>query len=154
MTEECIEKLFTCDEGLKLFLELANVKDHDRSCCKHISHIIEETSKLEGPTILMVDEVLPWTCSATKTSGSKKIHDWSNLELSTKVDVIMAVSPAPIPYAASRGLFQVIPPSQTNIYTQQLFLQHRNFAELARLLSCVKYHHKDLSVGEYDNIDL
>ena len=100
----------------------------------------------------MVDEVLPWTGSATKTSGGKTIHDWSNLELSTKVDVIMAVSPAPT-YGASYEPFQVIPPSQTNIYTQQLFQQHRNFAELAWLLSCIKIHQKDL-VGEYDNIDL
>ena len=118
-----------------------------------MSHIIEEASKLEGPTILMVDEVLPWTGSATKTSGGKTIHDWSNLELSTKVDVIMAVSPAPTS-GFSQEPFQVISPSQTNIYTQQLFLQHRNFAELARLLSCVKSHQKDLEFSEYDNIDL
>ena len=101
----------------------------------------------------MVDEVLPWTGSATKTSGGKTIHDWSNMELSTKVDVIMAVSPAPT-YGASYESFQVIPPSQTNIYTQQLFQQHRNFAELAWLLSCIKYHQKDLKRSEYDNNDL
>ena len=100
----------------------------------------------------MVDEVLPYSGSAAKTSGGKKIHDWSNLELSTKVDVIMAVSPAPT--FGGREPFQVIPPSQTNIYTQQLFQQHRNFAELAWLLSCIKCHQKDLKIGEYDNIDL
>ena len=95
----------------------------------------------------MVDEVLPYSGSASKTSGGKIIHDWSNLELSTKVDVIMAVSPAPT-YAYSVEPFQVIPPSQTNIYTQQLLEQHRNFAELATLLSCIKSHDKDLSLSE------
>ena len=105
-----------------------------------MSHIIEEYSKLEGPTILMVDEVLPWTGS----QGETDIHDWSNLELSSQVDLIMAVSPAPT-YVLSGQLFQVIPPaSQPTMFTQQLLEPYRNFAELDRLLSCVKSHQKDL----------
>ena len=107
-----------------------------------MSHIIEEYSKLEGPTILMVDEVLPWTGPEERTEN---IHDWSNLELSSQVDLIMAVSPAPT-YGYSGQPFQVIPPAlQPTIFTQHLVEPYRNFAELDRLLSCLKSHHKDLS---------
>ena len=103
-----------------------------------MSHIIQEYSKLEGPTILMVDEVLPWT-------GPNSETDWSNLKPSSQVDLIMAVSPAPT-WGSSGQPFQVIPPaSQPTIFTQQLLEPYRNFAELDRLLSCVKSHHKDLS---------
>ena len=105
-----------------------------------MSHIIQEYSKLEGPTILMVDEVLPWTGPQEETD----IHDWSNLKPSSQVDLIMAVSPAPT-FAFDGQPFQVIPPaSQPTIFTQQLLEPYRNFAELDRLLSCVKRHHKDL----------
>ena len=106
-----------------------------------MSHIIEEYCKLEGPTILMVDEVLPWT----GPKDDPDINDWSKLELSSQVDLIMAVSPAPT-YARSGQAFQVIPPaSQPTIFTQHLVEPYRNFAELDRLMSCVKSHQKDLS---------
>ena len=89
----------------------------------------------------MVDEVLPWTVNSDKND----IHDWSNLELSSQVDLIMAVSPAPT-WGSEGQPFQVIPPaSQPTIFSQQLLEPYRNFAELDRLLSCVKSHHKDLS---------
>ena len=89
----------------------------------------------------MVDEVLPWTGPQEETD----IHDWSNLELSSQVDLIMAVSPAPS-YGSFGQPFQVIPPaSQPTIFTQHLVEPYRNFAELDRLLSCMKYHHKVLS---------
>ena len=85
----------------------------------------------------MVDEVLPWT-------GPKNETDWSNLKPSSQVDLIMAVSPAPT-YAFTGQPFQVIPPaSQPTIFTQHLVEPYRNFAELDRLLSCVKSHLKDL----------
>ena len=115
------------------------LKDHDKSCCKHMNHIIEEKSQMAGPTILMVDELLPWTGSATKTSGGKNIYDWSSLQLSPKVDVLMAVAPAPS-WVSSKEQFQLRAPSHPTIYTQQLLQQHRNFAQLARLLSCIKCH--------------
>ena len=96
---------------------------------------------MEGPTILMVDEVLPWTGPQEETD----IHDWSNLKPSSQVDLIMAVSPAPT-WGSSGQAFQVIPPaSQPTIFTQQLLEPYRNFAELDRLLSCLKCHHEDLS---------
>ena len=105
-----------------------------------MSHIIQEYSKLEGPTILMVDEVLPWTGPREETD----IHDWSNLKVSSQVDLIMAVSPAPLSFSGQP--FQVIPPaSQPTIFTQHLVEPYRNFAELDRLLSCVKSHQKELS---------
>ena len=89
----------------------------------------------------MVDEVLPWTGDSRKTD----IHDWSNLKPSSQVDLIMAVSPAPT-WGTSGQAFQVIPPaSQPTIFTQHLVEPYRNFADLDRLLSCVKSHHKDLS---------
>ena len=89
----------------------------------------------------MVDEVLPWTGPSNETD----IHDWSNLKPSSQVDLIMAVSPAPT-YQAYGQAFQVIPPaSQPTIFTQHLVEPYRNFAELDRLLSCVKSHQKDLS---------
>ena len=107
-----------------------------------MSHIIEEYSKLEGPTILMVDEVLPWTGDSRLTD----IHDWSNLKLSSQVDLIMAVSPAPTWLTSFGQPFKVIPPAlQPTIFTQHLVEPYRNFAELDRLLSCVKSHQKDLS---------
>ena len=88
----------------------------------------------------MVDEVLPWT----GPQGETDIHDWSNLELSSQVDLIMAVSPAPT-WDSYGQPFQVIPPaSQPTIFTQHLVEPYRNFAELDRLLSCLKCHHKDL----------
>ena len=103
-----------------------------------MSHIIEEYSKLEGPTILMVDEVLPWT-------GPNQETDWSNLKPSSQVDLIMAVSPAPTFGSYDGQAFQVIPPaSQPAIFTQQLLEPYRNFAELDRLLSCLKCHLVDL----------
>ena len=106
-----------------------------------MSHVIQEYSKLEGPTILMVDEVLPWTGPQEDTD----IHDWSNLKPSSQVDLIMAVSPAPT-YVTYGQAFQVIPPaSQPTIFTQHLVEPYRNFAELDRLLSCLKSHQKDLS---------
>ena len=87
----------------------------------------------------MVDEVLPWT-------GPNKETDWSNLKPSSQVDLIMAVSPAPTYGNYSGQAFQVIPPaSQPTIFTQHLVEPYRNFAELDRLLSCVKSHHEDLS---------
>ena len=86
----------------------------------------------------MVDEVLPWT-------GPRNETDWSNLKPSSQVDLIMAVSPAPT-YDHYGQPFQVIPPaSQPTIFTQHLVEPYRNFAELDRLLSCVKSHQKDLS---------
>ena len=89
----------------------------------------------------MVDEVLPWTGPKGKTNN----HDWSNLKPSSQVDLIMAVSPAPT-YGSEGQTFQVIPPaSQPTIFSQQLLEPYRNFAELDRLLSCLKCHHKDLS---------
>ena len=85
----------------------------------------------------MVDEVLPWT-------GPRNETDWSNLKPSSQVDLIMAVSPAPT-YASFGQVFQVIPPaSQPTIFTQHLVEPYRNFAELDRLLSCIKCHQKDL----------
>ena len=85
----------------------------------------------------MVDEVLPWT-------GPNEETDWSNLKPSSQVDLIMAVSPAPT-YGGFGQAFQVIPPaSQPTIFTQHLVEPYRNFAELDRLLSCVKSHQKDL----------
>ena len=85
----------------------------------------------------MVDEVLPWT-------GPRNETDWSNLKPSSQVDLIMAVSPAPP--SLSGQPFQVIPPaSQPTIFTQQLLEPYRNFAELDRLLSCLKSHYEDLS---------
>ncbi len=91
----------------------------------------------------MIDEVLPWTGPQEETD----IHDWSNLELSSQVDLIMAVSPAPTYGGFGPGQpFQVIPPaSQPTIFTQHLVEPYRNFAELDRLLSCLKSHQKDLS---------
>ena len=89
----------------------------------------------------MVDEVLPWTGDPRRTD----IHDWSNLKPSSQVDLIMAVSPAPT-YGTFGQPFQVIPPaSQPTIFTQHLVEPYRNFAELDRLLSCVKSHLKGLS---------
>ena len=89
----------------------------------------------------MVDEVLPWTGPRNETD----IHDWSNLKPSSQVDLIMAVSPAPT-FGTGGKPFQVIPPaSQPTMLTQQLLEPYRNFAELDRLLSCIKYHHDDLS---------
>ena len=99
---------------------------------------------MDGPTIMMVDEVLPMTGSADKKSGETVIYDWSSLNLSPKVDVIMALSPAPTSIIGS-DQFQVIPPSQTIMFTQQLLQKYRNFAELDRLLSCIKYHQEVLS---------
>ena len=85
----------------------------------------------------MVDEVLPWV-------GRNKETDWSNLKPSSQVDLMMAVSPAPT-YGSIGQPFQVIPPaSQPTMFTQQLLEPYRNFAELDRLLSCVKSHQKDL----------
>ena len=90
----------------------------------------------------MVDEVLPWTGPQEETD----IHDWSNLKPSSQVDLIMAVSPAPTYGYLVGQPFQVIPPaSQPTIFTQHLVEPYRNFAELDRLLSCVKSHLKDLS---------
>ena len=92
----------------------------------------------------MVDEVLPWT-------GPKKESDWSNLKISSQVDLIMAVSPAPT-FGTFGQSFQVIPPaSQPTIFTQHLVEPYRNFAELDRLLSCLKRHLKDLS-GTFSEI--
>ena len=89
----------------------------------------------------MVDEVLPWT-------GPRNETDWSNLKPSSQVDLIMAVSPAPT-YGYPGALFQVTPPPASQptqlIFTQHLVEPYRNFAELDRLLSCVKSHQKDLS---------
>ena len=106
-----------------------------------MSHIIEEVSKMDGPTILMVDEVLPY--ADKKKSGETVIYDWSSLKLSSEVDVIIALSPAP---NDNGDQFQVIPPSHPLIYTQQLLHKFRCFAELDRLLSCMKSH--SLSNGE------
>ena len=90
----------------------------------------------------MVDEVLPWTGPQRETDT----HDWSNLKVSSQVDLIMAVSPAPTYGNFSGQPFQVIPPaSQPTIFTQHLVEPYRNFAELDRLLSCLKCHQNDLS---------
>ena len=118
-----------------------DLEDHDKSCCKHMNHIIRKISQMACPTILMVDELLPYSSgSATKTSGGKQIYDWSSLQLSPKVDVLMAVAPAPSFIAGLNEQFQLIAPSHPTIYTQQLLQQHRNFAQLARLLACIKCH--------------
>ena len=94
---------------------------------------------MEGPTILMVDEVLP--NAPEKKSGENLIYDWTSLELSPKVDLIMAVSPAPMSFGQS---FQLKPPTHPTIFSHQMLEGHRNFAQLHRLLSCVKIHNKDL----------
>ena len=105
-----------------------------------MNQIIEDYSQKNEPTILMIDEVLPWTGPQEETD----IHDWSTLKISSQVDLIMAVSPAPI-VTSSGQPFQVIPPaSQPTMFTQQLLEPYRNFAELDRLLSCVKSHQKEL----------
>ena len=114
--------------------------DYDGSCCKHVSHIIKELSKeMNGPTILMLDEVLPFTYNATATETL--IFDWSSLELTSNVDLFMAVSPAPTLQGQS---YQLIPPSQPIILSQQLMEGYRNFAQLDRLLSCLKHHNGNL----------
>ena len=109
-----------------------------------MSDIIEEYAQMDGPTILMVDEVLPMTSDSRDNNVT---YDWSSLKLSNKVDVIMAVSPSS-GYSVQDQQFQVIPPCHPNIFTLQLKQKYRNFAELDRLLSCLKRHHKDLTSGE------
>ena len=91
----------------------------------------------------MVDEVLPWT-------GPNREADWSNLKPSSQVDLIMAMSPALEYHYPAGPPFQVKPPaSQRTIYTQQLLEPYRNSAELDRLLSCLKCHHKDLACKSF-----
>ena len=107
-----------------------------------MSNIIKEYSQeLDGPIILMVDEVLP--LAPEKESGETKVYDWTSLEISPKVDLFMAVSPAPLISGKSAST-QVIPPSHPTIFSQQLLEGHRNFAQLNRLLSCLKHHNKVL----------
>ena len=107
-----------------------------------MSNIIKEYSQeLDGPITLMVDEVLP--LALEKVSGETQVFDWTSLELSPKVDLFMAVSPAPLivwKYAS----IQVIPPSHPTIFSYRLLEGHRNFAQLNRLLSCLKHHNKVL----------
>ena len=106
-----------------------------------MSNIIKEYSQeLDGPIILMVDEVLP--LAPVKESGSR-ILDWTSLEVSPKVDLFMAVSPAPL-IAGNSASIQVIPPSHPTIFSHRLLEGHRNFAQLNRLLSCLKHHNKVL----------
>ena len=106
-----------------------------------MSNIIKEYSQeLDGPIILMVDEVLP--LAPEKESGSG-IFDWTSLEVSPKVDLFMAVSPAPLISGRSASI-QVIPPSHPTIFSHRLLEGHRNFAQLNRLLSCLKHHNKVL----------
>ena len=100
---------------------------------------------MEGPTILMVDEVFPQ--APKKKSGENLIYDWTSLELSPKVDLIMAVSPAP---SLDGQSFQLKPPTHPNLFSHQMLEGHRNFAQLHRLLSCVKVHNKDLPSGKKD----
>ena len=85
----------------------------------------------------MVDEVLPWT-------GPNKETDWSNLKPSSQVDLIMAVSPAPTWDSEGHPFKVITPASQPTIFTQHLVEPYRNFAELDRLLSCLKCHLVDL----------
>ena len=107
-----------------------------------MSNIIKEYSQqLDGPIILMVDEVLP--LAAPKESGESMIFDWTSLEVSPKVDLFMAVSPAPFVIGISASI-QVIPPSHPTIFSHRLLEGHRNFAQLNRLLSCLKHHNKVL----------
>ena len=107
-----------------------------------MSNIIKEYSQeLDGPIILMVDEVLP--LAPRKKSGDTTIYDWTSLEVSPKVDLFMAVSPAPLITGKSASI-QVIPPSHPTIFTHRLLEGHRNFAQLNRLLSCLKHHNKVL----------
>ena len=110
--------------------------------CKHMSNIIKEYSQeLDGPILLMVDEVLP--LAPRKISGDTDIYDWTSLEVSPKVDLFMAVSPAPLILDTSASI-QVIPPSHPTIFSHRLLEGHRNFAQLNRLLSCLKHHNKVL----------
>ena len=107
-----------------------------------MSMIIKEYSQeLDGPIILMVDEVLP--LASYKESGDTAIFDWTSLEVSPKVDLFMAVSPAPLIRGQSASI-QVIPPSHPTIFSHHLLEGHRNFAQLNRLLSCLKHHNKVL----------
>ena len=105
-----------------------------------MSELIKTYSDMEGPTILMVDEVNPK--APEKKYGGNLIYDWTSLELSPKVDLIMAVSPAP--NMRTGQSFQLLPPTHPTIFTHQMLEGHRNFAQLHRLVSCVKVHNKDL----------
>ena len=107
-----------------------------------MSNIIKDYSQeLDGPIILMVDEVLP--LAPQKISGETQVFDWTSLEVSPKVDLFMAVCPAPMIIRESASI-QVIPPSHPTIFSHRLLEGHRNFAQLNRLLSCLKHHNKVL----------
>ena len=109
-----------------------------------MSNIIKEYSQeLDGPIILMVDEVLP--LAPRKKSGEIEVYDWTSLELSPKVDLLMAVSPAPLVANPSISSIQLIPPSHSTMFSHQLLEGHRNFAQLHKLLSCLKHHNNVLA---------
>ena len=119
------------------------LEDFGNDSCKHMSNIIKEYSQeLDGPILLMVDEVLP--LAPEKESGETLVYDWTSLELSPKVDLLMAVSPAPLVGNPSTSSSQLIPPSHSTMFSHQLLEGHRNFAQLHRLLSCLKHHNKVL----------
>ena len=115
----------------------------DKNCCKHLNQIIQDYSQKNGPTILMIDEVLPMTGSSEEILGETVTYDWSSLKMSDKVDVVMALSPAPTYWRGLGKHFKIVPPP--NMYSQQLLHKYRNFAQLDKLLSCIKCHQNDLS---------
>ena len=134
-------RLFLCNQTLKNRIG-GELEDFGNDSCKHMSNIIKEYSQeLDGPIILMVDEVLP--LAPENDSGDTTIFDWTSLEVSPKVDLFMAVSPAPLIIGGSVSS-QVIPPFHPTILSHQLLEGHRNFAQLNRLLSCLKHHNKVL----------